>query len=220
MFVLPDSSMKLNNNILVNLHNAYIKQSTINAAIHEFRGVIYVWDVVKNIENAISLPGGIYNFGSSDSLNTYELLLSTAILMGFKKAVDVIHLDKEKFCGLKRNLTMDCSSIKKYNIFFKSSIDSIKDALQKPFRRNKPTKKTNMTIDTTNMCSLLQKKLFQPDGIYYPVWKAIQDDIKLTTVVRNRQLHIYRNGEKILILAGKAKPKIIKEDKINELIIK
>ena len=76
-----------------------------------------------------------------------------------------------------------------------------------------------MTIDTTNMCSLLQKKLFQPDGIYYPVWKAIQDYIKLTTVVRNRQLHIYRNGEKILILAGKAKPKIIKEDKINELII-
>ena len=25
------------------------------------------------------------------------------------------------------------------------------------FERNKPTKKTNMTIDTTNMCSLLQK---------------------------------------------------------------
>lgn len=55
MFVLPDCSMKLNKNILVNLHNAYIKQSTINATIHEFRGVTYVWDIVKNIKNAFSL---------------------------------------------------------------------------------------------------------------------------------------------------------------------
>ncbi len=55
IFVLPDSFMKFNNNILVNLQNAYIKQSTINAAIHEFRGVTYVWDIVKNIENAFSL---------------------------------------------------------------------------------------------------------------------------------------------------------------------
>ena len=55
MFVLPDSFMKLNNNILVNLQNAYIKQSTINATIHEFRGVTYVWDIVKNIKNAFSL---------------------------------------------------------------------------------------------------------------------------------------------------------------------
>ena len=54
--------------------------------------------------------------------------------MGFKKPIDVIHLDKEKFCGLKKNLTMDCSSIKKYDIFFKSSIDNIKNALQRPFR--------------------------------------------------------------------------------------
>ena len=55
-----------------------------------------------------------------------------------------------------------------------------------------------MTIDTTNLCSHLQKKLFEPEGIYYPIWQAMQND---------------------LILAGKAQPKIIREDKLNELII-
>ena len=75
-----------------------------------------------------------------------------------------------------------------------------------------------MTIDTTNMCSHLKKKLFEPDGVYYPIWQAIQDDETLTAVVRSRQLHIYRNGKKILILAGKAQPKVICEDKLNELI--
>ena len=75
-----------------------------------------------------------------------------------------------------------------------------------------------MTIDTTNLCSHLQKKLFEPEGVYYPIWQSMQNDEELTAVVRLRQLHIYRNGKKILILAGKALPKIIREDKLNELI--
>lgn len=68
-----------------------------------------------------------------------------------------------------------------------------------------------MEIDTTNMCSHLQKKLFDPEGVYYPIVQAIQQDDTLTAVVRCRQLHIYRNGKKILVLAGKAQPKIIRE---------
>ena len=42
----------------------------------------------------------------------------------------------------------------------------------------------------------------------------MQDDPELTAVVRSRQLHIYRNGKKVLVLAGKAAPKIIREDRI------
>ena len=74
-----------------------------------------------------------------------------------------------------------------------------------------------MTIDTTNMCSHLQKKLFNSDGIYHPIWQAMQVDPELTAVVRSRQLHIYRNGKKVLILAGKSAPKIIREDKLCEI---
>ncbi len=75
-----------------------------------------------------------------------------------------------------------------------------------------------MNIDTTNLCSHLQKKLFDADGVYHPIWQAIQYDEELTAVVRSRQLHVYRDGKKILILAGKAQPKIIREDKLNKLI--
>ena len=75
-----------------------------------------------------------------------------------------------------------------------------------------------MTIDTTNMCSHLQKKLFDAEGVYYPIWQALQQDEELTGVVRNRQLHIYRNGKKVLVLAGKAQPKVIRDDKLKELL--
>ena len=79
-------------------------------------------------------------------------------------------------------------------------------------------KEDKMTIDTTNMCSHLQKKLFEEDGIYHHLWLAMQDDPELTAVVRSRQLHIYRNGKKVLVLAGKAAPKVIREDKLYELL--
>ena len=75
-----------------------------------------------------------------------------------------------------------------------------------------------ITIDTTNMCSHLHKKLFEDDGVYHRLWLAMQDDPELTTVVRSRQLHIYRNGKKVLVLAGKAGPKVIREDKLCEML--
>ena len=75
-----------------------------------------------------------------------------------------------------------------------------------------------MTIDTTNICSHLQRKLFEEDGVYHRLWLAMQDDPELTAVVRSRQLHIYRNGKKVLILAGKSAPKIIQEDTITRYL--
>ena len=100
-----------------------------------------------------------------------------------------------------------------------------------------------MTIDTTNMCSHLHKKLFEEDGIYHHLWLAMQDDSELTAVVRSRQLHVYRNGKKaaskreqndaridsaereqarqkvkVLVLAGKAAPQVIRDDRICKMI--
>ena len=67
------------------------------------------------------------------------------------------------------------------------------------------------------MCSHLKRKLFEEDGPYHKIWLALQADNELIAIVRSRQLHIYRNGKKVLILAGKAAPKVLREDKITEL---
>lgn len=75
-----------------------------------------------------------------------------------------------------------------------------------------------MTIDITNMCSHLQKKLFEKDGEYHSLWMAMKVEPELTAVIRSRQLHIYRNGKKVLVLAGKAAPKIIREDRLCKLL--
>ena len=68
------------------------------------------------------------------------------------------------------------------------------------------------------MCSHLRHKLMDADGTYRHIWQTIQDDPKLTAVVRSRQLHIYRNGKKVLVLKGKAEPQIVREDSVCELL--
>ena len=74
------------------------------------------------------------------------------------------------------------------------------------------------STDIANMCSHLQKKLFEEDGVYHHLWTAMQDDRELTAVVRSRQLHIYRNGKKVLVLTGKAAPKVIRKDILCEIL--
>ena len=70
------------------------------------------------------------------------------------------------------------------------------------------------------MCSHLQRKLFDAEGEYRAIREEIERDEELTAVVRSRQLHVYRNGKKILVLAGKSAPKVIREDRLlNELTI-
>ena len=73
-------------------------------------------------------------------------------------------------------------------------------------------------IDTTNMCSHLRHKLMDADGIYHQIWKQINDDQELTAVVRSRQLHIYRNGKKVVVLKGKAKPQVVRVDAVCDLL--
>ena len=75
-----------------------------------------------------------------------------------------------------------------------------------------------MEIDTSNMCSHLRRKLEDEDGEYRGLWLAVQGDAELTAVVRSRQLHVYRNGKKVLVLKGKAEPQIVRDDPLDKLI--
>lgn len=137
MYDLPTSAMKLNTNILVNLQKAHDEGATVRAATHEFRGVTNVWEVVRNVEKAIDLPGGIYNFGSANVLNSYELFLKAAALLGFGDASSWILPDEERFADQPRNLTMDLTRIAQHGITFSDSVEGIGHAIKYPFRTAK-----------------------------------------------------------------------------------
>lgn len=134
LYDLPDSSLKQNSNILANLQKAFNERTSIQASTHEHRGVTYVWEVVRNIEKTFVLPGGIYNFGSTNTLNSYDLHIQAADLMGLQEPTRWIRPDEERFSDIDRNLSMDCSRIEENGIHFCNSVDGLKEALQRPYR--------------------------------------------------------------------------------------
>lgn len=134
MYDLPTSHLKLNTNLLVNLQKAFAEKTSVRVATHEFRGVSYVWEVVRNIEKALSLPGGIYNFGSGNDLNSHALFVEAARLMGLNHPATWILPDEERYSNQARNLTMDCSRIERHGIHFRDSLSGISEALLCPFR--------------------------------------------------------------------------------------
>ena len=129
MYDVPSSPMKLNSNILVNIQKALDEGTTIKAATHEYRGVTNVWEVVRNMEQTLELPGGIYNYGSGNHIDSYTLFLKVANIMGAKEPSTFILPDEERFSEQTRNLTMDCSLINNFGIRFNDSVEGIKKAL-------------------------------------------------------------------------------------------
>lgn len=129
MYDLPDSPYRLNRNLLVNLKRAFEQGEPLRVATREIRGVTNVWEVVRRLEACLDLPGGVYNFGCENRLNSYELFLQTARLMGLVQPEQWILPDSERFPDHPRNLSMDTACIRSFGIEFPDTLQGIRQAL-------------------------------------------------------------------------------------------
>ena len=84
------------------------------------RGITDVWEVVRNIELALGLPGGIYNFGSPNDKSTYEMVLDICKSLGVDSSY-VHEMENANF----RNLTMNQEKVKQFGITFSETEDGV-----------------------------------------------------------------------------------------------
>lgn len=84
------------------------------------RGITDVWEVVRNIESALELPGGIYNFGAPNDKSTYELVMYICQRLGCD-SLYIHEMENAKF----RNLTMEQEKINEFEIFFSTTEDGV-----------------------------------------------------------------------------------------------
>lgn len=134
MYDLPDSRMRQNTGLPLNLQNACREANVVHAATHECRGVTYVWDVVRNIEKALALPGGIYNFGCGNALSSHALFLAFARAMNLSDPDRWILPDADRFAAQPRYLVMDGTRAERHGIHFPESTAGFREALCHPFR--------------------------------------------------------------------------------------
>ncbi len=123
MYDRPDSPLKLNPNILVNLAKAGAEGGTVKAAPHEHRGMTNVMEVVGNIGQCLAVPGGIYNFGSGNPFDSYHVFRECARMMGLPDGTVIP--DEERFRDMPRNLVMDPSKIEKQGIRFPDTLEGL-----------------------------------------------------------------------------------------------
>lgn len=131
MFDHPKAGGVLNQNIIVNVFHALNKKEIIQAPVHEYRGVTYVWDVVKNMEKVFDLPAGVYNYGSECNGNTYEMIGFVLDQLGKQEQKsDFLAADQIRYAQHPRNLSMDVNKLKKYGIVFSDSYTGIRHCIQ------------------------------------------------------------------------------------------
>lgn len=96
--------------------------------VFDRRGITYVWEVVKNLEKALDLPGGVYNFGAENEDSTYDTVREVFFRLGMD--VQRICPDKNAFCIKNRNLSMDLTKLGQYGIYFRKTKDALTDCLK------------------------------------------------------------------------------------------
>ena len=85
-----------------------------------FRGITYVRSVAENMEKAISLPGGVYNFGSENDLDLYQTALAFFKALGLESRSEKLIRPVE---GEMNSLAMDCSRLRAHGITFESTAE-------------------------------------------------------------------------------------------------
>lgn len=132
MYDAERPGMKTHKNFVLNFQEATENGTLLRFATREFRGITWIEDVVRNIPHTFNLPGGVYNFGAENSLNTYETAVGYAKLLGCDHERLVI-ADTERFPQHIRNISI---SMKKAHdasggkIRFMSTLEGLEEFLK------------------------------------------------------------------------------------------
>ena len=122
MYDLPGYGLPIRGNLPLNLLRAALKGEAVRFSRNDFRSVTYVRQVIENLEPAMDLPGGVYNFGSGNA----EDMVCTA--RRFAKALGItVKIAEESW---ERNLVMDAAKLERSGIRFAATQQGIRCCLQ------------------------------------------------------------------------------------------
>ncbi|GLC82613.1 SDR family oxidoreductase [Lacrimispora brassicae] len=119
MYDFPVRGFKSSSNLLTNLLRSMVQNRSISLSVYDYRGITWVQEVVTNMEPAMDLPGGIYNFGSESTLSTYDI--GSRVFQMLDKngnRGEFVIPDKTGNQDNPRNLTMDLGKLKAFGIDF------------------------------------------------------------------------------------------------------
>lgn len=113
-------------NLISNVRRSVELGEEVRFPVYDYRSITDVWEVVRNMETAFTMPPGIYNFGSENHLCTYQVAEVLFGVMGWDKML--LKRNEEAFAGNPRNLRMDMRKAGSMGIRFRSTEEAVKAA--------------------------------------------------------------------------------------------
>lgn len=95
--------------------------------VHDRRGLTDTEDVVRNLPDALRLPGGVWNFGASNDSSTYDTVKFLLQESGMEDALQRLKPNLEAFAENPRDISMDQTKLNAAGIYFPTT----KEALRK-----------------------------------------------------------------------------------------
>ena len=122
MYDLPGYRLPIRGNLPLNLLRAALHGTSVTFSANDCRGVTYVRQVIANLAPALSLPGGVYTFGISNTEN----MVHTA--QQFAQELDIaVQIEAADWT---RNLVMDGKKLEKAGIRFDTTQQGIRHCLR------------------------------------------------------------------------------------------
>lgn len=128
MYDIRREGMHTHNNFVTNIEEALRQRTPLRFATREYRGVTWVDEVVSNIGHTLHLPGGVYNYGAENTLNTYDTARAYLDMIG-DTTPSIAVPDTERFAAHVRNISISMHKATEASggaIRFASTVEGLK----------------------------------------------------------------------------------------------
>lgn len=111
MYDREEEGLPVHPNFVINIARAVKEKRTLTFPVREYRGITWVREVVEFLPLAFNLPGGIYNYGAPNAMNTYETACCYCEMLAGLQSGALLHPDYVRYPEHERNLSMSVDKI-------------------------------------------------------------------------------------------------------------
>ncbi len=123
MYDMPVFGHANRGNFLINVIDALMRREKMSFSDSDFRGITYVRQVVDLLDDVFLMPGGVYNYGSENTLSMYGTALALISALGFDELADEY---VERSDSVHHNLWMDCTKLRTNGTAFDYTAEGFK----------------------------------------------------------------------------------------------
>lgn len=131
MFGLPEYGKNMSNGILWDTITKLLKQETIVASRHEFRGMGYIYETVANMEKLFQSPFGTYHMGATNHKSRYEIVEHILRLLGLEeKLAEILKEDTVNYLDHNRDVRLDTTKAREAGMVWTDTWDAVELCLK------------------------------------------------------------------------------------------